>query len=77
MHSILYTLTNGAISYPHAFSGKLFIPCRIRHWPCAKTEKDLMTVKGATHYFNDKKGMQEKIFKASEKWFRKFMKVSF
>lgn len=36
----------------------------------AKVEKDLMVVKGATHYFNDQKGMQEKIFRASEGWFR-------
>lgn len=41
-----------------------------------KVEKDLMIVKRATHYFNDKKGMQDKIFKASERWFKKFMKAS-
>lgn len=40
----------------------------------AKVEKDLMVVKGATHYFNDQDGMQEKVFKTSEEWFRKFMK---
>lgn len=39
-----------------------------------KTEKDLMIVKGATHYFDDQKGMQEKIFKASEEWFRRSIK---
>ena len=33
-------------------------------------KKDLMIIKGATHYFNDQKGMREKIFKASEEWFR-------
>ena len=42
----------------------------------AKVEKDLMIIKGATHYFNDREGMREKIFKISEKWFRKFMKTS-
>jgi len=42
----------------------------------AKVEKNLMIAKGATHYFNNKKGMQEKIFKASEKWFRKFLKAT-
>lgn len=42
----------------------------------AKVEKDLMIIKGATHYFNDQKGMQEKVFKASEEWFRKFIKVT-
>lgn len=41
----------------------------------AKVEKDLMIIKEATHYFNDQKGMREKIFKASERWFKKFMKV--
>ena len=38
-----------------------------------KTEKDLLVVKGATHYFNDQERMRERVFKASEVWFRKFM----
>ncbi|MBI2278665.1 MAG: alpha/beta fold hydrolase [Candidatus Brennerbacteria bacterium] len=41
----------------------------------AKVEKDLMIVEGATHYFNDRDGMQEKVFKSSEEWFRKFIKI--
>ena len=41
-----------------------------------KTEKDLMIVKGATHYFDDQKGMQEKVFRASEEWFRRFIDKS-
>ena len=42
----------------------------------AKAEKELMIIKRATHYFNDQKGMREKIFKASEEWFRKFIKIT-
>lgn len=38
-----------------------------------KVEKDLIIINEATHHFNDKEGMQEKVFKVSEKWFRKFM----
>lgn len=38
-----------------------------------KTEKDLIIIKGATHYFNDQAGMQEKIFKASKEWFKRFV----
>lgn len=41
-----------------------------------KTKNDLMIIKGATHYFNDQKGIQEKVFKASEKWFRRFMNAA-
>lgn len=41
----------------------------------ARAEKNLMVIKGATHYFNDREGMQEKVFKASEAWFKKFMKI--
>ncbi len=41
----------------------------------AKVKKDLMIVKNATHYFNNKEGTQEKVFKVSEEWFKKFMKV--
>ena len=40
-----------------------------------KVEKDLLIIKGATHYFNDQEKMREKLFKASENWFRKFMKT--
>jgi len=40
-----------------------------------KAEKKLMIIKAATHYFNDQEGMQEKVFKASEGWFRKFMNI--
>lgn len=42
----------------------------------AIVEKDLTTIKGATHYFNDREGMQEKVFKISEEWFKKFMKIN-
>lgn len=41
----------------------------------AKVEKDLMIIKGATHYFNDENKIREKVFRASEKWFRKFIKI--
>ncbi len=41
----------------------------------AKVETSLTIIKGATHYFNNKEGTQEKVFKVSEKWFKKFMKV--
>lgn len=41
----------------------------------AKVKKDLIIIKDATHYFNDKEGIRERIFKASEEWFRKFMKA--
>ncbi len=39
----------------------------------AGVKSDLVIIKGATHYFNDQKGIQEKVFKASERWFKKFM----
>ncbi len=38
-----------------------------------KGKKDVVIIPGATHYFNDRKGMQEKIFRISEAWFRKFL----
>lgn len=41
----------------------------------ARAEKDLTIIKGATHYFNDREGMQDKVFKVSEEWFGKFMKT--
>jgi len=39
-----------------------------------KSKKELKVVSGATHYFNDKKGMQEQVFEISEKWFKSFYK---
>lgn len=36
----------------------------------AKVKTELATIKGATHYFNDKKGLQENVFRSSLKWFK-------
>lgn len=57
-------------------AGKGALKSAKKYLNSAKVEKDLMIVKGATHYFNDQEGMQEKVFKVSEGWFKKFMKVT-
>jgi len=38
----------------------------------AQKPKEFAIIKGATHYFDDRKGMQERVFRLSEQWFRKF-----
>ena len=42
------------------------------YFETANEPKDLAVIKGATHYFDDRPGMREEVFKVSEKWFRKF-----
>lgn len=37
------------------------------------TKRDLVIIRGATHYFDDKKGMQERVYTISRSWFRRFM----
>ncbi len=38
----------------------------------AQGPKQLVIVPGATHYFNDREGMEERVFSETEKWFKKF-----
>ncbi len=38
----------------------------------ASEPKKLTIVKGATHYFNDRAGMQERVYRESERWFSKY-----
>ena len=56
-------------------AGKGLLKGAKKYLNSARVKKDLMIMKGATHYFNDQEGMQEKVFKASEEWFRKFSKT--
>ncbi len=53
-------------------AGKELLVSGAKHYfKTANLPKDLIIMKGATHYFDDKQGMQEEVFKISEKWFRK------
>jgi len=38
----------------------------------ANAPKSLAIIKGATHYFDDRPGMREKVYKMSMQWFKKF-----
>jgi len=40
------------------------------YFKTANNPKDLVIIKGATHYFDDMDTMPEEIFKISEEWFR-------
>ena len=42
-----------------------------QYFKTANAPKDLIILKNATHYFNDKDGMREKLFKLSDGWFQK------
>lgn len=41
------------------------------YFKTANKPKELAIIKGATHYFDDKEGMQEKLFEMTKKWFEK------
>ncbi len=41
------------------------------YFKTANKPKELAIMKGATHYFDDKEGMQEKLFELTKKWFEK------
>lgn len=43
-----------------------------RYLKLAEGPKQLVIIPGATHYFNDKPGMEERVYRETEKWFRKF-----
>lgn len=44
------------------------------YFKTANDPKDLVVLKDATHYFNDKKERREELFKISDAWFKKFLK---
>jgi len=67
---------NFKVPFKIILAGKGALKGAKKYLNSAKAEKDLMIIKGATHYFNDQKGMREKVFKASKEWFRKFMKIT-
>ena len=62
---------NFTVPFKIILAGKGALRSARKYLNSAKVERGLMVVKGATHYFNDQKGMQEKIFRASERWFKK------
>lgn len=67
---------NFKVPFRIILAGKGVLKSAKKYLNGAKVERDLIILKGATHYFNDQKGMWEKVFKASEMWFRKFMKAN-
>jgi len=55
-----------------AQKGVLMKGCQ-KYFEAAKKPRALVTVKGATHYFDDTPRMQERLFSASGTWFKKFL----
>lgn len=43
-----------------------------QYYKLAEGPKELLIIPGATHYFNDRPGMEERVYREAEKWFRKF-----
>ena len=43
-----------------------------KYFSVAHKPKAMTIIKGATHYFDDRPGMQEKVFARSKKWFDRF-----
>ncbi|MDP3734303.1 MAG: alpha/beta hydrolase [Nanoarchaeota archaeon] len=67
---------NFKVPFKIILAGKGVLKSAKKYLNGTKVKKDLMVIKGATHYFNDQGGMRENIFKASEEWFKKFMKAT-
>jgi len=51
----------------------ILVPGARHYFKNANPPKELTIIKDATHYFNDKPGMQERVFKTSAAWFKKFL----
>ena len=43
-----------------------------RYFKLAQGRKELIIIPGATHYFNNREGMEERVFSETERWFRRF-----
>lgn len=57
-------------------AGKGILLTGAKHYgKVASTPNDLVVLKEATHYFNDKDDMREKLFKATDAWFKKDRKL--
>ncbi len=65
---------NFKVPFKIILAGKGILKGAKKYLNGTKIKRDLAVIEGATHYFNDQKGMQEKVFKISEEWFRKFTK---
>ncbi len=50
----------------------ILVPGAEKYISVANKPNSLQIIPEATHYFDTKKGMQEKVFKLSEDWFKKF-----
>ncbi len=66
---------NFRVPFKVVLAGKGVLKSAKKYLNGVTIETSLTVVKGATHYFNDQAGMQEKVFRASERWFKKFIKV--
>ena len=50
----------------------VLLPGAKYYFRTANAPKDFAVMKGATHYFDDRIGMRENLFRISEQWFKKF-----
>jgi alpha-beta hydrolase superfamily lysophospholipase len=50
----------------------VLVPGAKQYFKTANAPKSLTVLKGATHYFDDKDGMRENVFKISKQWFDAF-----
>jgi pimeloyl-ACP methyl ester carboxylesterase len=51
----------------------VLVPGAKKYFETSNSPKELKIIPGATHYFDDKVGMRESLFKSSHSWFNKFL----